>query len=245
MNGAYNNIENHRTTMSTQFYQQNEKKIEAKINKSLLRIQELQQLNSNATIRCKSLDRSPENILAKKYTFNPLSKPFHPANSNNMTSNINQQNNICFNLPSQVHNHCIESNACERMYCDANSSPYSPAYSVGENIIETIFQDARSNASSNENGKSKGLPFICILCPSRHRTLDDLQNHITQKVLKPYDCVVCGEVFTHKYALQRHMGKHRNKKSFTCRGCYKKFRNFGVLNKHFDVCRFKLYIFTS
>lgn len=84
--------------------------------------------------------------------------------------------------------------------------------------------------------------FVCILCPEKFATLDELQYHIRNKAQSPFECVTCGVTCESNYLLQRHLINHRRIIAFTCRGCHKKFRSLNRMRKHFDICRFKLHI---
>lgn len=89
--------------------------------------------------------------------------------------------------------------------------------------------------------------YVCILCPKTFSTASELQQHIENKAKQPNDCVICGSTFTHGYELQRHLWihlkNHRRIRSFNCRACQKKFRSLNQLNKHYELCQYKLYIF--
>lgn len=91
--------------------------------------------------------------------------------------------------------------------------------------------------------KKPSKDFVCILCPEKFNTLDELKTHIKNKVQLPFACVICGKSYKHDYSLYRHLKNHRGLKSFNCRGCHKKFRSLNQLRKHFEFCRYKLYIF--
>lgn len=85
--------------------------------------------------------------------------------------------------------------------------------------------------------------FECILCPEQFATHDELKLHIEQKVQQQHVCVICAKSYAHNYLLHRHITNHRKLKTFKCRGCSKKFRNLNQLGKHFEFCRYKLYMF--
>lgn len=145
-------------------------------------------------------------VSAKKYTFNPLSEPFHPMR--NIYSDTSS--------PSSVTSDSSE--------CSSNASTTSTSESTKTTLIET-------------------KKFVCILCPEKYNTLDELKHHLESKVQQPYSCVICGISFAHNYLLQRHTKQHRSLKSFRCRCCNKKFRSLNLLGKHFEFCRYKLYMF--
>lgn len=94
-----------------------------------------------------------------------------------------------------------------------------------------------------EPSKIPSKDFVCILCPEKFATLDELKSHIKNKVQLPFACVICSASYEHNYLLQRHLKNHRGLKAFNCRGCHKKFRSLNQLRKHFEFCRYKLYIF--
>lgn len=85
--------------------------------------------------------------------------------------------------------------------------------------------------------------FVCILCPEIFASSDELTEHIKCKIQQPYRCVACSVSYDDNIRLQRHLKSHRRLKTFKCRGCSKKFRSLHQLNKHFELCRYKLYIF--
>lgn len=89
--------------------------------------------------------------------------------------------------------------------------------------------------------------YVCILCPKTFSTAIELKQHIENKALHPFDCVICGTSFTHGYQLTRHLWihlkNHRRIRQFDCRACYKKFRTLNQLHKHYELCRYKLYLF--
>ncbi|XP_055303947.1 zinc finger protein 333-like [Sitodiplosis mosellana] len=145
-------------------------------------------------------------VSAKKYTFNPLSEPFHPMR--NIYSNMS-----------------------------------SPATSSECSSIASTTATPETTTKTTSIDQIKSEQFVCILCPEKYDTLDELKQHLKNKVQQPHTCVICGVSFTHNYLLHRHMKQHRSLKVFRCRCCNKKFRSLNQLGKHFDFCRYKLYMF--
>lgn len=128
------------------------------------------------------------------------------------------------------------------------SEPFHPTRkdSVSSECSSTSSMTDSSDGSTETSIKSSTPPpkqFVCILCPEKFTTFDALKQHITNKVQLPHACVICSVSYEHNYLLQRHLKTHRGLKAFNCRGCHKKFRNLNQLRKHFEICRYKLYIF--
>lgn len=155
-----------------------------------------------------------DSISLKKYAFNPTVEPFHPL---------------------------------RKTYFDASS-----ATSISCSSPESIPTDISINSSNSVDTtkttlskKSRTLPknFACILCPQTFSTLDELNQHIQNKVRQPCVCIICGMSYAHNYQLHRHFSAHRSSKIFSCRCCHKKFRSLNQIRKHFDHCRFKLYLY--
>lgn len=158
-----------------------------------------------------SVNASHEIVVpSKKYTFNPLSEPFHPMKT---------------------------------VHFDTTYPTISVTTSSSESG-QLANQPVTSPATNVSSAKADTGEFICILCPKKCATLDELNKHIENKVHQPYVCEKCGGSYAHFYLLQRHMKNHSCiGKTFRCRGCGKKFRNLNQLGKHFEFCRFNLYMF--
>lgn len=148
-------------------------------------------------------------VSAKKYVFNPLSEPFHPAR------------NIYTSSAARVSSDTTD---CARV-----------------EVTSTRLQAPKP--TTIEPLKKLPKAFVCILCPEKYATLNELKNHIRNKVQKPHTCFVCARAFEHDFLMRRHLKNHLNLKSFKCRGCSKKFRTLNQLNKHFECCRYKLYLY--
>lgn len=184
-----------------------------------------------------SLKLHDENVSTKKHTFNPLSKPFEPSRPSARSA----QTSDYF---SQTESSSDSSNS--------STEPASPASPISMELydqfsagnLKHVFQqyfDKHSLRAPLQKGQQKR--FGCVLCSAEFYSLEQLQKHIVDKIQRPYECIICGESFSHIAAMRRHRSSHRNMGTFSCRGCYKKFRNFPQLNNHFDSCRFKLYIY--
>lgn len=127
------------------------------------------------------------------------------------------------------------------------SKPFEPTQK--NQLVNNCDCDAQSmdtidSDQTNELTYEQEYSHACILCPERYRTYKELKRHIRDKVERPYNCIICKAVYKHEYLLKRHQNLHRALRQFTCRGCNKTFRSFLLLKKHFDDCRYKLYIFT-
>lgn len=136
-------------------------------------------------------------------------------------------------------------------------NPLSKPFTPGQNIYSSYVSSPMSFTSSSSDCSTIESPtetnssifeeetkqFVCILCPEKFTTLDDLNEHIKNKIQNPYRCNICGKSYDDHFLFQRHLRSHRRLKTFKCRGCSKKFRSLHQLNKHFDLCRYKLYIF--
>lgn len=131
------------------------------------------------------------------------------------------------------------------IYSNASSSPSLTADSSEYSSIasSTTTTPTLTPEPTKPIERKKTEKFICILCPEKYDTLDELQEHLKNKVQQPHTCVICGVTFEHNYLLHRHVKQHRHMKSFQCRCCHKKFRSLNQLGKHFDFCRYKLYMF--
>lgn len=152
-------------------------------------------------------------VSAKPYALNPFSEPFQPMqNSHSNTSS-----------PTSL---------------SSDSSPQSSS------SIELSAYSSESMYSFGpcENWNESPPKFVCILCPEKYTTLDDLEVHYANHVYQRHVCIVCGSTFAYNYLLQRHLKTHRTVKSVRCRGCAKKFRSFNQLRKHFDFCHYKLHM---
>lgn len=95
---------------------------------------------------------------------------------------------------------------------------------------------ARNNVKSQES-------FTCLICLHRCKTKNDLEKHIKNKILSPYECLICGLSFTWKYSLQRHQAIHSSQILYTCKGCNKPFSQLNQLTKHYENCNYKIYRF--
>lgn len=222
---------------------------------------------------CMSLESPNENVSAKKYTFNPLSKPFEPARTSCSTSDYCSQSDSTSSksqspLPVQSESDasdCPSSSSSSSSQSLSTSSP-SPkktplattthlsatgnlkqvfqSFFDAHSMQSTVTKDTTTTATTQSKlRKPTKTKFVCVLCSEQFRTVDELRKHILDKILKSYECIICGETYTHKYLMQRHRASHRSMPQFPCRGCSKKFRSFVQLDKHFDTCRFKLYIY--
>lgn len=162
---------------------------------------------------CSLMSPTRETVVStKKYTFNPLSEPFHPMG---------------------------------RTYSNS-SSPFSRIMTTSSewsSIASSSGSTTAFGSSTTTIEQFKSGQFVCILCPEKYDTLDELKQHLKSKVEQPHECVICGVSFKHNYLLYRHMKQHRSLRSFRCRCCHKKFRSLNLLGKHFEFCRYKLYIF--
>lgn len=107
------------------------------------------------------------------------------------------------------------------------------------NLSLNVECNKRTATNNNENADQE---YACIICPKRCKTKAELQMHIKSKIFQPYTCSICGIGYERKYNLERHQNTHRTLKSFECKGCNKTFSKVNQLTKHYDNCRFKLYI---
>lgn len=157
---------------------------------------------------------SEDGVSVKKYEFNPTVEPFHPMKKT--FSDASSDTNISCSSPE-----CIPTDI------SIDSS----------NTVET------TETTSSEKSRTLPKKFVCILCPEKFSTLDELNQHIQNKVQQPCICIICGMSYAYHYQLQRHFSGHRSSKIFSCRCCHKKFRSLNQIRKHFDFCRFKLYLY--
>ncbi|XP_031638496.1 protein snail homolog Sna-like [Contarinia nasturtii] len=162
-----------------------------------------------------SVNSSHETVVStKKYAFNPLSEPFQPMRKSDSNTSSST---------TSVTTDSVE------------SSPIIASTTVE---LESSWRNALSNETKVGN-------FVCMLCNKKYSNLDDLTTHFQNKVHLPHVCEYCGVSFEHSYLLNRHVKSHPGvRKSFKCRGCNKKFRSLNQLAKHFEDCRFNLYMFT-
>lgn len=183
---------------------------------------------------------------AKKHTFNPLSKPFEPARKSLITSDYCSatESSSSSQSPEPLSDCCAPIEPCVGgAHADAEQSDDAKSADAPEFANENLkhvfqrFFDAHSTQATHTDRR-----FLCILCSAHFRTVHALRKHLLDKVDKAHECIVCGRAYANKFVMQRHRSSHRNQKSFSCRGCYKRCRNVAQLDKHFDACRFKLYI---
>lgn len=115
--------------------------------------------------------------------------------------------------------------------CDGYGSPLNDS-------ITAKYEALVAAVGANKRSKR----FVCILCPEKFFTSDELRKHLISKVEERFMCIICGTSFADKHVLQRHFQNHRSSKQFRCRGCSNKFRSFNQLRKHFEVCPYKLHM---
>lgn len=163
----------------------------------------------------KSQSQTNPNI-KKIQSFNPESPPFWPQSR---SSNTYGSSSGSGNVPIQWKPQFYQSDSGCCVTSDSTASPLSNSL------------------------QSDTLPYQCIICSKRFKCQIELNKHIQKKILNPYQCAICGVHYDCKYKLQRHENVHRNVKTFVCKGCGKKLRSINQLSKHYDNCRFKLYIF--
>ena len=92
----------------------------------------------------------------------------------------------------------------------------------------------------------EGDSFKCVLCPKsfaadvllqrhlrRQHTPNETYMHLLNSIQSQLWCTVCGEQFTLKKNLERHMLMHAGAKSFSCNVCGKEFSRKASLDLHF------------
>ncbi|XP_063221857.1 uncharacterized protein LOC134530699 isoform X2 [Bacillus rossius redtenbacheri] len=89
-----------------------------------------------------------------------------------------------------------------------------------------------------ESMKRKGNSTECLECricnpPRVFTALTTLISHYRSHAgIKPYECRICGSVFTRQHSLNYHMLIHSNKTRFTCTDCGRTFRHPSHFKEH-------------
>jgi uncharacterized Zn-finger protein len=65
--------------------------------------------------------------------------------------------------------------------------------------------------------------------------VDDENDLIVEKVIKPQECLVCQKIFLDKGLYKRHISKHR---SLACRFCGHQTNNYKALEKHYQITHY-------
>ncbi|CAH1776369.1 unnamed protein product [Owenia fusiformis] len=86
--------------------------------------------------------------------------------------------------------------------------------------------------------------YKCSSCPKEYRHKKNLMAHSRTAHDPAYDkgtlCPHCGQMFTHKSTLQRHINRHTHEVEYTCVRCKKKFYTESNLNQHQETCGLKV-----
>uniref|UniRef100_A0A3Q2QKZ9 Uncharacterized protein n=1 Tax=Fundulus heteroclitus TaxID=8078 RepID=A0A3Q2QKZ9_FUNHE len=84
-------------------------------------------------------------------------------------------------------------------------------------------------------------PYLCRRCDKVFQRLESYVGHLKEH--RQYSCLVCGEGFSHKSKLSRHVRVHPDAKPFRCPLCHEMFLQKGSLQEHLHVhtgCKYAL-----
>ena len=88
-------------------------------------------------------------------------------------------------------------------------------------------------AEHSDRQAAGGLPFLCILCPSRFRTRTQLVAHLPKhSSTRPFICARCGASFKWRSTLHEHAATHTARKEHLCDVCGYATAHRGQLRSH-------------
>nr|CAD7400354.1 unnamed protein product [Timema cristinae] len=111
--------------------------------------------------------------------------------------------------------------------------PKGKAKFIGQSKIEKEMA-----ISLIESMKRRGNTSECLEChicsPPRSFTAPTtlISHYRSHAGIKPYECRICGSVFTRQHSLNYHMLIHSNQTRFTCADCGRKFRHPSHFKEH-------------
>lgn len=142
-----------------------------------------------------------------------------------------------FNSSGSMYNHRV-------LQCRERTLQTSEGVSGSENVkdepvpVEINMAEKSSNISENNqsdriNSNLEEKPFSCSECGEGFTQRGSLNRHmILHTGEKPFSCPTCGKGFTQKGNLTKHMIVHTGEKPFSCSVCGKRFTQKKYAVKH-------------
>jgi len=138
--------------------------------------------------------------------------------------------------PPVLQNHRVqevEENCVERDEHRQQKKPKGKAKFIGQSAAEKEMAVRMIESMKLRQGGSE--PLECQICvPSRVFTAPTtlISHYRSHAGIKPYECHLCGGVFTRQHSLNYHLLIHSNKTRFTCSDCGRKFRHPSHFKEH-------------
>lgn len=131
--------------------------------------------------------------------------------------------------------------SAKKCFCcgeDSTTAHQTGEYPCGDERCKSSFTTTDALKLHIQNLHSENSDFACTICHVKCLDEEILKQHLdVHKQQKPFNCKKCGQHFTRKYHLERHLSHTKcsdepNRKDLTCEVCQKNFTRLDNLREH-------------
>ncbi|KAK3585650.1 hypothetical protein CHS0354_004572 [Potamilus streckersoni] len=138
-----------------------------------------------------------------------------------------------------------KNNRGDEMVAKTRKSKIAKDKESGNIILKIIVNHAEDTCNEDESSESSvGETLTCVYCKLMFNSQKNLESHLLTcsmigkmeaNIDGKYMCLLCGNLYSLKASLQRHMRLHRGEEKYQCKECGKQFTDKKSLTGHLRI----------